>query len=62
MESKRLPSRVAENKGDLMETQANLVVNILTEQLAQKIKENAILQADLILANEKLREMEKEND
>lgn len=45
-----------------METQANLVVNILTEQLAQKIKENAILQADLILANEKLREMkEKEN-
>ena len=45
-----------------METQANLVVNILTEQLAQKIKENAILQADLILANEKLREKEsKEN-
>ena len=45
-----------------MESQANLVVNILTEQLTQKIKENAILQADLILANEKLREMEKEND
>ena len=44
-----------------MESQANLVVNILTEQLAQKIKENAILQADLILANEKIREMEKEN-
>ena len=46
-----------------MESQANLVVNILTEQLAQKIKENAILQADLMLANEKIREMEeKEND
>ena len=43
--------------------QAELVVNILTEKLAQKIKENSILQADLILANQKLREMEeKEND
>lgn len=45
-----------------MESQANLVVNILIEQLAQKIKENTILQADLILANEKIREMENEND
>ena len=44
-----------------MKSQADLVVNILIEQLAQKIKENAILQADLILANEKLREMENEN-
>ena len=44
-----------------MESQANLVVNILTEQLAQKTKENAILQADLMLANEKLRETENEN-
>ena len=44
-----------------MESQANLVVNILTEQLAQKIKENAILQADLILANEKIRKGKKEN-
>ena len=42
-----------------MESQANLVVSILIEQLAQKIKENAILQADLILANEKLKEMEE---
>lgn len=43
-----------------MQSQADIVVNILTEQLANVVKENAILQADLSLAREKVRALESE--
>lgn len=38
-----------------MKSQAELVVNLLIEELAQKIKENAVLKADLMIAQEQLR-------
>lgn len=38
-----------------MKSQAEIVVNLLIEELAQKIKENAILKADLMIAQEQLR-------